>query len=197
MATGSSTTRKKSQTRQKIIDCTTALIDERGYDDVSVVEISRSAGITPPTFYNHFTGKDGVLGEIVLENHIGWANVVAEKLGSDELILDMLRALTIRNAEGLIERKKLFTALYTHSNFTPRSADQDREASQMIENTLYSLIRKGQETGEISTDHSAELLETIHRAAQLAINTKWAFGQISDDELAATQLQALELIVSR
>ena len=54
---------------------------------------------------------------------------------------------------------------------------------------------KGSDTGEIATDHAPELLETIYRAAQLAINKKWVYGEVSDDELESTQLKALVIIV--
>ena len=185
---------KKARTRQVIISCTTALISERGYDNVTVTEIARAAGITPPTFYNHFSGKDAVLGDILLENHIGWARLVEERLGSDESIRVKLRALAVRNAAGLVEGKELFTAL-SHADLSPGSADEDRKTLKSIDRTFYTLIRKGQDNGEISTDHSAELLETIYIAAQQAINRKWSHGEISDDELEPTQLEVLELIV--
>lgn len=41
-------------TRRRLLDATRALLDEGGYRDLTVVEISRRAGTSPATFYQYF-----------------------------------------------------------------------------------------------------------------------------------------------
>ena len=38
-----------------------ALLGERGFDDISIEDLARGAGISRPTFYFYFSSKDGVL----------------------------------------------------------------------------------------------------------------------------------------
>lgn len=38
-----------------------ALLDERGFDDISIEDLARGAGISRPTFYFYFASKDEVL----------------------------------------------------------------------------------------------------------------------------------------
>ncbi len=47
-----------------IMDCAVNLFASRGYDAVSVQQITEAAGITKPTLYYYFGSKKGVLEEI-------------------------------------------------------------------------------------------------------------------------------------
>ncbi|WP_291474176.1 TetR family transcriptional regulator [Corynebacterium sp.] len=52
--------RKRRETRQRIEDCGTELILERGFDQVTLEEICEKAGISRRTFFNYFESKDQV-----------------------------------------------------------------------------------------------------------------------------------------
>lgn len=45
---------RAQRTRQRLLDAASQLLDERGVREVSVVEIARSAGTSPATFYQYF-----------------------------------------------------------------------------------------------------------------------------------------------
>lgn len=54
---------KRLATRDAIEDAATKLVDERGFNDVTVEEICEAAGISRRTFFNYFDSKDSaVLG---------------------------------------------------------------------------------------------------------------------------------------
>lgn len=54
---------KRRETRRSIEDSATRLVDDRGYNDVTVEEICEDAGISRRTFFNYFDSKDeAVLG---------------------------------------------------------------------------------------------------------------------------------------
>lgn len=50
--------------REKILNVAIKLIAERGYDAVSIRQITREVGIKESSFYNHFASKQGLLKEI-------------------------------------------------------------------------------------------------------------------------------------
>lgn len=52
--------RKRRETRLRIEDCGTALILERGFDQVTLEEICDRAGVSRRTFFNYFDSKDQV-----------------------------------------------------------------------------------------------------------------------------------------
>ncbi len=54
---------RRLRTREAIIDAATQLFAERGFDQVSVVEIAQRAGVVEKTVFNHFPVKEGLVFE--------------------------------------------------------------------------------------------------------------------------------------
>ena len=63
--------RKKLQTRQRIADVAAALIAERGYDAVSVVDVALAAEVSDQTVYNYFSAKQELVLDMA-EQIRGW-----------------------------------------------------------------------------------------------------------------------------
>lgn len=53
--------RKRLQVRQHIEDCALRAFSERGFDDVTVEQVCRDAGVSPATFYRYFGAKEEVV----------------------------------------------------------------------------------------------------------------------------------------
>ncbi|MGY1746302.1 helix-turn-helix domain-containing protein [Blastococcus sp. SYSU D00695] len=53
--------RRRAETRRRIYDVAMRLFLDRGYDAVSVGEITTAAGISVPTFYAHYQNKENVV----------------------------------------------------------------------------------------------------------------------------------------
>jgi AcrR family transcriptional regulator len=47
-------------TRDRILDAAEALFFERWYDDVTIADVARAAGVSGQTVLNHFGGKEGL-----------------------------------------------------------------------------------------------------------------------------------------
>lgn len=56
-------TKKAERTKAKLIASARKLISERGFDNVSVEEITKDAGVAKGTFYHYFVCKEDVVRE--------------------------------------------------------------------------------------------------------------------------------------
>lgn len=56
------------RTRRKIMEASEKLIASRGFDNVTVDEITAEAGVSKGSFYTYFKRKEDVVGEIAHEH---------------------------------------------------------------------------------------------------------------------------------
>lgn len=188
--------RKKAKLRNQIAETTKELIIERGYDDTTVEEIARRVEISTPTFYNYFAGKDAVLGHIAVEQYLGWASLITDQLKSDESTAVKLRVLAARNASGIVEYPKLFKAITLHATFDPIDEATERKADRSIDNSWIELLREGQKKGEITNEHTPEILDIMIRGVLFGLKNRWARGELSDDEFKAASEAAVAVLMN-
>lgn len=74
--------RKRLATRQALVEAATALFLRDGFDETSVAEIARRAGVSPRTFFVHFTAKEDVLFHHV-EQYAELAVAAVDELGPE------------------------------------------------------------------------------------------------------------------
>ncbi|MCV2865911.1 TetR/AcrR family transcriptional regulator [Albidovulum sediminicola] len=59
--------RKKTRRRQEILSAASALFAEKGINATTIAEIAEAVGISSPTIFNYFGGKDGILIALITE----------------------------------------------------------------------------------------------------------------------------------
>jgi len=79
----------EKSTKEKIIEAATDIFAQRGFDAVSMSEISEAVGIKKPSLYYHFASKDKIL-ENILEYPIErMKHVGSQEVGTEEMINSM------------------------------------------------------------------------------------------------------------
>lgn len=95
--------RRGRQTRDRLLDATAALLEERSYRDLTVVDVTRRVGTSSATFYQYFADVEAavlVLAERMLEDGDRLRAAVAEA---------SWRGRTARaSAEGLVDQFMAF-----------------------------------------------------------------------------------------
>ena len=100
MADPSETTdRRARRTRKALRDAFVALVLERGYDRLTVEDITERADVARPTFYAHFPHKEDLLTSVFTE-----------------LIGDLASRLAFDSGPWTVVRTTLVEELYRHAN---------------------------------------------------------------------------------
>jgi AcrR family transcriptional regulator len=56
-------------TKQRIIEATLALIGERGLNDVTMIDVARTAGLARQTLYNHYPDIDSIVADALTRHN--------------------------------------------------------------------------------------------------------------------------------
>ena len=153
-------TRKQIEKRKQIIEATKSIMDEIGFENVTVRGICKAANISIGTFYHYFNDKGDIIIQLYTSVDEYLSEIEREKL-SDE---DELKNIITFSEEygrfvadsGLSVAKQIFgAAINTESNQIYRSIERD------INRIIFNIIKRAKEKDQINTDFSIEEISNM------------------------------------
>lgn len=153
-------TRKQIEKRKQIIEATKSIMDEIGFENVTVRCICKAANISIGTFYHYFNDKGDIIIQLYTSVDEYLSEIEIEKL-SDE---DELKNIITFSEEygrfvadsGLSVAKQIFgAAINTESNQIYRSIERD------INRIIFNIIKRAKEKDQINTDFSIEEISNM------------------------------------
>jgi AcrR family transcriptional regulator len=150
---------KKKQTKEAIMKHAIKLFKQKGYENVTVEEITTACGIAKGTFFNYFPKKEHILLHIT------------------DTYMDLLNDIVLRHKEGTIKDRithifdDLLQIYLKHSDLlrltleeTMRSAIRSETESTNIkrfQETLSSLIEKEKENSSFLKRRESDMVASI------------------------------------
>lgn len=138
------------KTRNKIYNTAYDLMEKKGFNNITIEDISKKAGVSVGAFYHYFHSKNDILFEIYRR---------ADDYFRDEVIEN----LTMDHAADRIVAYFKYYASYsvrTGSEFTKHLYNTDNKffltKGRFMQTSLSDLILEGQEKNQISKDMSSE-----------------------------------------
>jgi|BioPla2DNA2_1021312.scaffolds.fasta_scaffold05150_7 TetR/AcrR family fatty acid metabolism transcriptional regulator len=164
------TTKKGQQTREKIFRVALGLIKERGYEETTLVDICKGAGIASGTFYHHFTSKQDILVEYVKEESRDLMNyyqsLPKESYGQAFLQVMDYQAL-------YFERKGTeFVATFYAIMLLSRNSVYNYSEFSLLA-IMYDCFDKGQQQGEFTGQFSPGYMLELAIGLLYTITTYW------------------------
>jgi TetR/AcrR family fatty acid metabolism transcriptional regulator len=140
------------KTRKEIYRVSIALMDNKGFGNTTIEEISREAGVSVGTFYHYFKSKEDIFFDLYKKADEYFETTVAQKLqasglpGTEQIILYFKYYARYNKKRGFGN----ITQLYNTKNkfFTVKG--------RYMQELLKEVIQDGQDRKEISSDMSPE-----------------------------------------
>ena len=187
---------KKSKVRTSIIENTKQLIRERSLEKVTVEEIAKRVEITSPTFYNYFSSKDAVLGQIYADCLRDWAAAIDQQLENSASTESRLRSLISEMVNETLADAVLWKTIINYGDVQSATDSAEYHAETLADGSLLEIFKAGQKNGDLTTAYPAELLQAMFDGAVYALSYAWAIGEISDSDYGPAMQGALDLCLN-
>lgn len=175
---------KKQKTKKAIIEAAISLFSENGYENTSIKNIAKIAGIGKGTVYSYFQTKKEILKgfcEYELEKiHMKLVN----SSNQDAPILEQM--LTIYMTEFYhVTQNREFGRLYMRESIFPSDANaqDNQETDDKYFQLLFPILEKGQERGELRKDIEPLYLTAHFYSLYVLIISAWYTGRITSEEV--------------
>ncbi len=175
---------KKLKNKNAILQAAISLFNENGFENTSIEQISRAAGVGKGTVYSYFqTKKDIIKGFCEYEFDLIHSELVARS-NQEAPVLEQMLIIYMTEFKQVTQNRE-FGRMYMRESMFPD--DIDLESNLEMENKYFSLLfpifKKGQERGELRED-----LELLHITAHfyslfVIIISAWYTGRIQKEDV--------------
>lgn len=170
--------------RQKeIVDESIRIIAEKGIQQLTIKNISKSVGISEPAIYRHFDGKIDILLAILFKfkknSRINLAKITSNKTSS----LKQIESVFNNHFKKFDANPALAAVIFSEEIFQndKRLSKQVNLIMKLNQNIIMKIIERGQQNNEIRSDIPKEQLYLIIIGALRLIVTKWRLAKYSFD----------------
>ncbi|MBQ7083715.1 MAG: TetR/AcrR family transcriptional regulator, partial [Anaerotignum sp.] len=176
-------------TKKNIYEAAITLVQEKGFENVSIEDITTRANTAKGTFYLYFKSKqDLIYHTIDMYDEISFQSYEKVKdLPTFEQ--QLVQYLCYANEEILLIGEKILNALIG-LNLTQERKFVIAEGRTVLE-VLGKIVEKGLETGELSIEHSAEYYMEMIIIFMQGLDYYWCNAENGFDYVEATRREAL------
>ena len=153
--------RQKAMRRKAIGDAGVALFERQGFDNTTIEQIAREAGVSAPTVFKYFSSKQEILLEMLQkadEGALQDARVHMAELDDPLDALCYLEQVLVDHALSMLPAP-IWHELLLHVLGGDRSdlPEQYKRHNEALQHEIASLLRDLQERGKLRADLDVEL----------------------------------------
>ena len=176
--------KNKINKRKCILEAAMRLFSKKGYEQTSIEELAREAGIGKGTVYSYFQTKKDIV-RAFCEDELDYVRQeLAENANLDTPLVEQLMIIFMAEFRH-VSKNKEFGRLYLQEKILPREhhSAEDLEVQEQYFKLLYPIYQRAQERKELRTD-----LELLHISGHfyglyLLMVSCWYNGMIPTKEI--------------
>lgn len=164
--------KQKLELQQHLYDTAIELFKEQGYDETSVIQVCKKAGVAKGTFFNYFTNKEAVLSQYM--RLITAAALENSHQSSSEDVQHNLLSAMLNLFKQARENQSLF---FVVCRVSPQSEELHIEETKLdddIEGYFHQVLSQAVESNQLSKSLEVEVLTSLLVAALTATAHEWA-----------------------
>lgn len=191
------TAERGDHTRRHILEVAATLFAEKGYAGASFADLVRASGLTKGAFYFHFPSKEALALAAFAQQQERWVEVVRRAADPSASAVDQLAAM-LKAACDFCETdvsSRCVGRLCFELGEDPRLRPKLTPYLTTWEEVIASILRRGQEEGDIRRDFDVSAAARVSVAAWIGVNdVSWVVSDGAD--LRARAEEFLEILMA-
>ncbi len=173
----------KDERREKILKAAIQVFADKGYATTKITDIAAAAGMSHGLIYHYFASKEAVYAEIVedaVQKSVQMSTAALEQPGTPWERIQLMCARTLAGIREYPEYYAIIVQVLTNPEIPLEVRTFLREAGNTTYLNMFSLIREGQESGQVVAGNPFELTNAYYDLIQgIAIRNVVARQQAS------------------
>ncbi|NJD53491.1 MAG: TetR/AcrR family transcriptional regulator [Candidatus Methanoperedens sp.] len=174
--------KKKIETKNTIFEVAGRLFKEKGYDNTTVDEITKEAGIGKGTFFNYFPAKEALLQDFVKQKEELVFDLVKDQLTRNITTKEKIKNILILVAKSN-EKDRELTKLFVFEHLKHYGHEERRSTS--LNHLIQVILEKGEKTGEFKIGSDSKMAAGNLTAIYFYSLMEWLWSKndysLSDD----------------
>ena len=188
--------------RAQIVDCAIKVIATKGFVNASISEIAKEAGISKGVISYHFSSKDELIQQVVIEVYHAGAIFMESHMKGKSTAKDILKAYIESNLKFMDDNPQniiAVTEILANARTKEGKRLYDGTANEQILAPIIQLLHQGQQDGSFRTLNafSAKVLATTIRNAIDGVGLQLALDSDLDLESYTKELITLFDLATR
>lgn len=175
----------KIKKRKCILDAAIKLFSEKGFEQTSIEELAKEAGIGKGTVYSYFQTKRDIVKAFCDDLLEYTRNELAVRTNPETSLTEQLMIIFMADFKYVSENKE-FSRVFLQEKVFPKEgfSDEDFEVQNSYFEMLYPIYQRAQQRGELRQD-----LELLHisghfYALYLLLVSCWYTGMIANENIS-------------
>lgn len=178
---GGSLSEHREETRRRLFAALARLMEQRGFDAVTLAEVAQEAGIGRTAVYNHVPDKETLLIEYISHETEGWLKELESLLAG---VADPVGQLRVYVRHQLRMRRSFHMPADLRSTVSPETQARLREHAAPVEGALRRILTAGMASGQFID----QPLDVATGLVHACLTSRVAVGRGGDrDASAATE----------
>jgi AcrR family transcriptional regulator len=149
--------KRRLETRARLIDVATGIVDKHGYSALRVEDVVEQAGVAKGTLFSHFTDKNGLLAVLIGARVMDLLDDMDAQAAPDTIAELNVRLAPL--VDFVAQDRLIFDILLRYSGSTGTDMDEVVTQGFLRQITLFATwLARLQATGQVRNDQPAEVL---------------------------------------
>jgi len=190
-----------SERQAEIIEKSIEIIADKGIQGLTIKNLSKEIGISEPAIYRHFDSKTAILVAI-LSTFEDMAEMLGLMMGnSEDTAIEKIEYLFNKMTDVFTGTPSLVSVIFSEEIFKNEDVLKQKITGILNKNeeTIESIIKVGQEKGEVRTDIDFKNIALIFMGSLRLLVKRWDLNEYNFDlkEEGSKLTKSLQTIIAK